>query len=117
MNTKLEYAYNRYLAGWEYACMVQRENSSIEDYNAYLDDIKILDISEFEYRVTHHQEFADVFGKDCTIPLSLEARVDLWFHNDKPNRDVVDYFDDLPTEDLKLEFLKYHEVPIRKIID
>ncbi len=114
--SKLEYSYNRYLAGWEYACKVQKDNCSPNEYQDFLKEAKILDLYEFEFRLTHHEEFADVFGKDCTEMLSISERINIWFHRDKPNRDVVDYFDDKLNETQKLEFLKDREVPFRKII-
>jgi hypothetical protein len=116
MFSKLEYAYNRYLAGWEYACKVMQDNVSHQEYQKYLEDIKILSLEDFEFRLTHHEEFSEVFGKECTEPLTLEERIDIWFHRDKPNRDVVDYFDDQLNIEKKLEFLKDREVPFRKIV-
>jgi len=38
-------------------------------------------------------------------PLTLEERIDYWFHVKKPNRDVVDHFDEQTTEE-KLSYFK-----------
>ena len=47
-------------------------------------------------------------GKD----LSLDERVDYWFHNNKPNRDVVDHFDTL-TDSEKEKYLNNSKVPTK----
>lgn len=116
MFNNLEIAYQRYLAGYEYVKKLQNEHSSEYEHLQYLSEIEVLDIKGFEFRLTHHEEFAEVFGKDCTELLTLKERINIWFHRDKPNRDVVDYFDDKLNEKQKLDFLKDREVPFRKIV-
>jgi hypothetical protein len=46
--------------------------------------------------------------------MSLEERTDYWFHNNKPNRDIVDYFDTLSIKD-RLEYLDSANVPKKTI--
>lgn len=117
MVSKLEYAYNRYLAGWKYAYTVEQQKSSSKEYQQYLRGIQILDLIEFEYYITHYQEFAEVFGNDCTEFLTLEEQIMIWINSEKPNRDVIDYFYDLSTKYEKEEFLRLREVAIKKIIN
>ncbi len=50
--------------------------------------------------LNHIDQAKEQIGKELT----LEERIDYWFHNHKPNRDVVDYFDLLP-ENSKIIYL------------
>ena len=42
--------------------------------------------------------------------LTLEQRFKIWFDNNKPNRDSVEYYDDLTDED-KSKFLDSRDIP------
>lgn len=56
----------------------------------------------------HFEQVNEQLGRN----LSLEERIDLWFKEHKPNRDVVDHFDTL-SEKEKVESLDKQNVPSR----
>ena len=75
----------------------------------------MLSKEEFINKCKTDSEFSERWG--LTIKerdLSLEERMDYWFHNSKPNRDVCDYVDELKTT-LKSKELDKSDVPTKLI--
>ena len=69
----------------------------------------------FIHKCEHNIEYSIRWGlKIEERELSLEERMDYWFHNSKPNRDVCDYVDELETT-LKSKELDKSSVPTKLI--
>jgi thymidylate synthase len=61
---------------------------------------------------THlYMDHLDQAREQLGNPLSFQERIDFWFHNHKPNRDVVDHFDTLSNSE-KLHHLHEAGVPL-----
>jgi hypothetical protein len=75
----------------------------------------MLSKEEFINKCKTDTEFSENWGlKIEERDLSLEERMDYWFHNSKPNRDVCDYVDELEAT-LKSKELDKSDVPSRLI--
>lgn len=56
--------------------------------------------------LNHFEQAQEQIGNE----LMLDERFDIWFDSQKPNRDVVEYFESLPTKDDQQSFLDEHSI-------
>jgi thymidylate synthase len=95
-----------------------RNQNGVDQVKEVLDGLKNNPYSRYHIIDSWNKsDFKDMALPPCHLlyqfivrPLSHEERIHWWFHNRKPNRDVVDSFDEDPIEK-QIEYLNESNVP------
>lgn len=107
---------NKELLDWVGNTYNDYEKSIIKSYKDHgLEGFEYLNKENFIERIKNDAVFAEKWGVTVThTELTTNERMDYWFKNNKPNRDVCDTVDELPPSE-KEEYFNDVNIP-KKLI-